>query len=112
MKKFTEFLAETKEPKPVNRIRYDHETREWHHSKNGGFTWHKVTPEEAHKADRLKYKMICQDHGLKLVKEDGAAPVTCTAGVAGVTGDPPVSKKAQKRLLKSPSELIRREEPK
>jgi hypothetical protein len=49
----------------ANRLKYDASGKQWYHSANGGFTWKRVTSDEAKKAYPGKHKDITAEHGLK-----------------------------------------------
>lgn len=48
------------EEKEVHRIKYEPKTKTWHHSKNGGFTWRTVSPEEAKKIHPAKFASLSE----------------------------------------------------
>jgi hypothetical protein len=66
------------EAKPVvaNRLKYDATDKQWYHSPNGGFTWKRVTSDEAKKAYAGKHKDISAEHGLKEETLDEMKTVT------------------------------------
>jgi hypothetical protein len=49
----------------ANRLKYDASAKQWYHSANSGFTWKRVTSDEAKKAYPGKHKDITTEHGLK-----------------------------------------------
>jgi hypothetical protein len=49
----------------ANRLKYDASAKQWYHSANSGFTWKRVTSDEAKKAYPGKHKDITAEHGLK-----------------------------------------------
>jgi hypothetical protein len=58
----------------ANRLKYDASGKQWYHSANGGFTWKRVTSDEAKKAYPGKHKDITAEHDLK----EGASKVDPT----------------------------------